>query len=190
VRVKVPECERAVMEVRPLTEDDVDALWSLKRSFETELGATGGDGKAARYAGKLTADYRAGYLAWVRRCVDEEPGCVAVATPETTADAGGGDRAAEGPTPADGLAGYAFVLPSSLAFVWDAAVLNELYVRPRHRGTGVADDLVRAAIEHARGQDLPLDRMVLDVDRGNERARAVYARHGFEHWGEMVAREL
>jgi ribosomal protein S18 acetylase RimI-like enzyme len=28
------------------------------------------------------------------------------------------------------------------------------------------------------------------VDRENDRARAFYDRHGFEHWGEMVARKL
>jgi ribosomal protein S18 acetylase RimI-like enzyme len=47
-----------------------------------------------------------------------------------------------------------------------------------------------AAIDCARGQDLPLDRMVLDVDRENDRAQAFYDRYGFEHWGEMVARDL
>jgi ribosomal protein S18 acetylase RimI-like enzyme len=31
---------------------------------------------------------------------------------------------------------------------------------------------------------------VLDVDRGNDRAKAFYDRYGFEHWGEMVARSL
>jgi len=42
----------------------------------------------------------------------------------------------------------------------------------------------------ARDQSLPLDRLVLDVDPDNERARAFYDRWGFEPWGEMVAREL
>jgi ribosomal protein S18 acetylase RimI-like enzyme len=77
-----------------------------------------------------------------------------------------------------------------MAFVWDAAVLNEIYVSPEARGTGVADDLMDAAVSLAREQDLPLDRLVLDVDRENERARAFYERHGFDHWGEMVARDL
>jgi ribosomal protein S18 acetylase RimI-like enzyme len=77
-----------------------------------------------------------------------------------------------------------------MAMIWDAAVLNELFVRPAHRGTGVADDLLEAALDVARGQDLPLDRIVLDVDPSNERARAFYERFGFAPWGEMVAREL
>ncbi|RDZ89486.1 GNAT family N-acetyltransferase, partial [Haloferax sp. Atlit-6N] len=83
-----------------------------------------------------------------------------------------------------------FVLPESLAFVWDAAVLNEIFVAPDYRGTGVADALMNAAVESARAQDLPLDRMVLDVDRENDRAQAFYERYGFDHWGEMVARDL
>jgi ribosomal protein S18 acetylase RimI-like enzyme len=161
---------------------DAPALWRLKRRFELELGrGSPDDDKAERYAAKLTDDYRDRYLAWVDRCVDQEPGCVRVAAV---------DRAGDGTGPADGVVGYAFVLPASLSLVWDAAVLNELYVRPGHRGTGVADDLLTAAVAHAREQDLPLDRLVLDVDRSNDRARAFYDRHGFEHWGEMVAREL
>jgi GNAT superfamily N-acetyltransferase len=158
--------------VRPYDGDD-DALWELKRGFETGLGeGTGGEEKAAAYAAKLDDDYRERWLDWVARCVDEDDRCVQVAP---------GD---------DGPAGYVFVLPESLAFVWDAAVLNEVFVRPDHRGTGVADDLMDAALDLARDQDLPLDRMVLDVDRKNERAQRFYERYGFEHWGEMVATEL
>ncbi|MFB6090678.1 MAG: N-acetyltransferase family protein [Halobellus sp.] len=173
----------ADIDVRPYDPARDDrALWGLKRGFELGIGAeTGGDAKEGVYEAKLTDDYRERWLAWVARCVDEDPECVVVADVET-ADSGGGD--------ADPLVGYAFVLPESLSFVWDAAVLNELYVAPAYRGTGVADDLFEAALACARGQDLPLDRMVLDVDRENERARAFYERYGFEHWGEMVAREL
>jgi RimJ/RimL family protein N-acetyltransferase len=49
---------------------------------------------------------------------------------------------------------------------------------------------MRAALDCARAQDPPLDRLVLDVDRENDRARAFYDRWGFEHWGEMIARPL
>lgn len=160
------------MRVRPLA--DGDDLWPLKAAFERELGAAGDEEKRATYEDKLDADYRDSYEAWVAGCVEREPGCIQVADPGGTAD----------------LAGYAFVLPEDFAHVWDAAVLNELYLRPAHRGTGVGDDLMEAATAHACGQDLPLDRIVLDVDRENERARAFYERHGFAHWGEMVARSL
>ncbi|MFC6785219.1 GNAT family N-acetyltransferase [Halobaculum halobium] len=162
--------------VRPYDAGDADALWALKRGFETGLGAgTGGDEKAATYEAKLTDEYRRRWLDWVERCVDEQAATV------TVADAG---------DPSGELVGYVFVLPESLSFVWDAAVLNEVYLRPEFRGTGVADDLMDAALATAGEQDLPLDRMVLDVDRANDRARAFYERYGFEHWGELIARDL
>jgi len=159
--------------VRPYADADADALWELKRGFETGLGEGTGDAeKREVYEAKLDADYRREWLEWVGRCVADNERCVQVAESE------------------DGLAGYVFVLPESMAYVWDAAVLNEIYVAPAHRGTGVADDLMDAALDLARGQSLPLDRLVLDVDRQNERAKAFYERHGFQHWGEMVARDL
>jgi ribosomal protein S18 acetylase RimI-like enzyme len=74
--------------------------------------------------------------------------------------------------------------------VWDAAVVNEVYVRVGRRGSGLADALFERGLQHARDQSLPMDRVVLDVDRENRRARAFYDRHGFDHWAEMVAREL
>ncbi|MFB6123643.1 MAG: N-acetyltransferase family protein [Haloferacaceae archaeon] len=161
------------MDVRPYEPTDAEALWALKRAFERGIGAeTGGDEKGAVYEAKLTDEYRADYLDWVERCVEEEPRCVAVA------DDG------------SGLEGYVFVLPASMAMIWDAAVVNELFVAPAYRGTGVADDLLDAALDVGRDQDLPLDRVVLDVDAENDRARAFYERHGFTHWGEMVARDL
>jgi ribosomal protein S18 acetylase RimI-like enzyme len=159
--------------VRPYEADDADALWGLKRAFERELGDDTGDAtKAARYEAKLDDDYRRRYRSWVERCVTEDPDCVQVAE-------GGED-----------IDGYVFLLPDSLAMIWDAAVLNEVYVRPSARGSGVADALLEAAVATAREQDLPLDRMVLDVDPDNGRARAFYDRHGFENWGELVVRRL
>ena len=191
---------------------DESGLWALKREFELELGtATGGDDKADVYANKLTSRYRTRWLAWVDRCVDDDPGCVLVAdaggevadaearSQVADAETGGDSRSAGGEADArtagsgaspSGLVGYAFLLPESLSFVWDAAVLNEIYVVPDRRGTGVADALLDAMVEHARAQDLPLDRLVLDVDAENGRAYSFYRRHGFEPWGEMVVTEL
>lgn len=148
---------------------DADELWELKTAFERGLGTD--PEKTASYEAKLDEDYREGYLAWVERCIDEEP-CVRVA------DVG------------NELVGYLFLLPASLTYIWDAAVINEVYLLPNHRGTGLADDLMAWAIEYAKDQCLPMERLVLDVDRENERARAFYDRHGFSHWGEMVVREL
>lgn len=163
------------MECRPYEPDRDEAeLWRLKTEFERGLGSnTGDEEKRTAYDAKLTEAYGERYLDWVRWCLEREPRSVIVA------DAG-----------EDGLAGYAFVLPERLAMIWDAAVLNELYVEPDHRGSGTANDLMEAALSIAREQDLPLDRLVLDVDPENGRARAFYDRHGFEPWGEMVAREL
>jgi len=159
--------------IRPYSEGDADALWDLKRGFERSLGeGTGDEDKTAAYRAKLDDDYRAGYLDWVERCVDETAAAVQVAER-------GGDPV-----------GCAFVLPESMAYVWDAAVLNELFVVERNRGTDVGDALLESALAVARTQDLPLDRLVLDVDPENERALSFYERWGFEPWGEIVAREL
>lgn len=159
--------------VRPYRDADAPALWELKRGFELGLGeGTGEETKTERYREKLDDDYREGYLDWVGRCVEEQPRAVQVV--EEAGD----------------LVGYVFVLPASLCYIWDAAVLNEIYVESDYRGTGLADDLLEAALEVARDQSLPLDRIVLDVDPSNERARDFYERHEFEHWGEMVSREL
>jgi ribosomal protein S18 acetylase RimI-like enzyme len=171
------------MDVRPYdpaTAGDPDALWRLKRAFEREIGGgTGDDAKEVAYERKLTDDYRRRYLDWAAGCVDDEPGCITVVQLPPSACSG-----------SKAFVGYVFVLPERLAMVWDAAVLNEMYVEPDYRGSGLADTLMDAAVSVASGQDLPLDRLVLDVDRGNERARAFYERHGFDHWGEMVARGL
>lgn len=159
----------------PDDEADRRALWNLKVDFERSLGAgTGDDAKAARYEAKLDGTYRRRWLAWVDDCVTDEPRCVTLAVPQRDE------------TPV----GYVFVLPERFAFVWDGALVNELYVAPSWRGRGVADDLLEAAVALARTQALPLERLLLDVDPDNERARAFYARHGFESWGEIVAREL
>lgn len=175
------------MEIRPYDpERDAPGLWECKRAFELGLGeGTGDDEKADAYAAKVDDDYRRRYLEWVERCVADDERCVTVADPDETNE---DELAGESGEP--DLAGYVFVLPERLALIWDAAVLNELYVAPDFRGTGVADGLMDAAVALAREQDLPLDRLVLDVDRENERARAFYDRHGFAHWGEMVARPL
>jgi ribosomal protein S18 acetylase RimI-like enzyme len=159
------------MEYRPYDPDRDEAeLWRLKSEFERGLGSENEEKRAA-YDAKLTEAYAERYLDWVRWCLAREPRSVIVAESE-------------------GLAGYVFVLPERLAMIWDAAVLNELYVEPDRRGGGVADELMDCALEVARAQAPPLERIVLDVDPENARAAAFYERQGFEPWGEMVAREL
>jgi GNAT superfamily N-acetyltransferase len=158
--------------IRPLQDDEYEQLWKLKRAFELELGTTGDDAKARTYEQKLDDAYRQDYRAWVQRCTEEDERTVLVAPGETE------------------LRGYAFILPESLAHIWDAAVLNEIFVRPEYRGTTVADDLMEEVLSVARSQDLPMNRIVLDVDRTNDRAVEFYEQWDFEHWGEMVARDL
>lgn len=166
------------MECRPYDPNgDAAALWNLKERFEHELGALGGGAKAESYDGKLTGEYRERYLDWVAWCAERDPECVTVA-----------EAANEGESE-DELAGYVFVLPEELAMIWDAAVLNELYVREPFRGTGLADDLMEAAYDCARKQALPIDRIALDVGTENERASGLYRRHGFEPWGALLARD-
>ncbi|MFB6169121.1 MAG: N-acetyltransferase family protein [Haloferacaceae archaeon] len=160
--------------VRPYRPDEDDAaLWALKRRFERALGALGDESKRRAYDEKLDDGYRARYLAWVARCVADEP-CVFVASVAER----------------DRLVGYVFVLPERLAMLWDAAVVKELYVRPGHRGSGLADDLFERALGVAEAQSLPIDRVVLDVDGSNDRARAFYDRYGFDPWSELMLREL
>lgn len=161
------------MNIRPYDPHrDRGQLWTLKQAFERELGAAGSDAKGSVYDDKLTDAYRNRYLDWVERCVAESADCLQV---------GAGS---------DGLAGYTFLLPESLAMIWDAAVLNELYVVPDHRGSGLADRLLEGTLAVADDQSLPMNRLLLDVAPTNERALALYERHGFEPWGRVLARNL
>lgn len=157
----------------PDAEADRRTLWGLKTAFETELGETADDErKAAKYDAKLTDRYRSRWLSWVDRCVEDDERCLLFAEED------------------GGAIGYIFILPERLAFIWDSAVVNELYVVETRRGDGVADELLERATEIAAEQELPLDRLLLDVDPDNSRARRFYERHGFEPWGEIVAKEL
>lgn len=60
----------------------------------------------------------------------------------------------------------------------DRLVVADLYVQPSHRDTGLVDDLLDRVVRHARERGCP--ELALDVDVDNERAAAVYDRHGFE----------
>ncbi|MFB6267235.1 MAG: N-acetyltransferase family protein [Halodesulfurarchaeum sp.] len=165
--------------IRPYEPGDREGLWRLKRAFELAVAGSGdddgpgsADGKEAAYREKLSDDYRRAYLEWVERCTAESSQTVQLAEQDGE------------------IQGYVFVLPESLSYIWDAAVLNELFVAEGQRGTGIADDLMEAALAIARSQDTPMDRIVLDVDPENDRARAFYERWGFEPWGMMRSREL
>ncbi|MFB6254301.1 MAG: N-acetyltransferase family protein [Halobacteriaceae archaeon] len=158
--------------IRPYTTEDRGEIWELKSAFERELGALGSDDKRQMYAGKLTPEYKQRYLEWVEFCSSKNSECIQLA--EVKND----------------VIGYGFVLPELLTLIWDAAVINEIYVTASHRGTGIADALLEELLATAKNQQLPIQRVVLDVDQSNERARQFYEKHGFEHWGEMVAKDL
>jgi len=57
------------------------------------------------------------------------------------------------------------------------AYLFAMWVKPSHRGQGVADGLVDAAVGWTRQRGLA--GVLLEVAPGNERATAFYARYGF-----------
>ncbi len=56
--------------------------------------------------------------------------------------------------------------------------IEEIYVLPEARGTGIGGQLLQAAIE--RSQTLGWRALELEVVEGHERAAALYQRHGFE----------
>ncbi|QKG94117.1 GNAT family N-acetyltransferase [Halorubrum salinarum] len=79
------------------------------------------------------------------------------------------------------LVGYAAASVESSAPAFaagDRLHVGELYVREPYRGEGVAGDLCDRvdAAAAARG----CERVTLDVDAGNERARAFYEKRGFD----------
>jgi ribosomal protein S18 acetylase RimI-like enzyme len=61
------------------------------------------------------------------------------------------------------------------------AWIHGVWVEPAHRGCGVGDALVIAAINHARG--LRVSRLLLEVAETNLPAQALYLRHGFAKTG-------
>lgn len=64
-------------------------------------------------------------------------------------------------------------------------MLISMWVEERFRGSGVADALVEDAVAWAR--DNGYSQIELGVTEGNETARELYRRHGFEPTGESEA---
>ena len=78
------------------------------------------------------------------------------------------------------LVGYAAASVESSAPVFAAGErlhVGELYVREPYRGEGVAGDLLDRVDATAAARDC--ERVTLDVDVANERARAFYEKRGF-----------
>lgn len=57
-------------------------------------------------------------------------------------------------------------------------ILNDLFVAPSHRRTGVGSELLRAAVEYARS--LGAIRVTLNTDKENASAQAVYESQGWK----------
>lgn len=69
-------------------------------------------------------------------------------------------------------------------FAW----IHDIYVKPQHRGAGVASMLMAEAERFARAEGALVLRLgVLD---GNERARRLYAKRGFREYTHVLAKSL
>ena len=86
----------------------------------------------------------------------------------------------------DAIAGFVEFAPEAASYQQDVdrGVVENIYVRPSHRGNGVGSDLLAAA--ERRLLDGGVDRISLEVLAENAAARQFYARHGYEpHRVEM-----
>jgi len=59
-------------------------------------------------------------------------------------------------------------------------ILWGMFVQPEGRGTGLAQAMVEAALEHARGK---VEQVLISVITTNERAQRFYEKMGFEAYG-------
>ena len=74
------------------------------------------------------------------------------------------------------LAGYA-----GMNVVLDEGYVTNVAVHPGHRRRGIAQKLVERLIGQA--EEMSLAFLTLEVRKGNEAARALYAKLGFKVWG-------
>jgi GNAT superfamily N-acetyltransferase len=69
----------------------------------------------------------------------------------------------------------------------DSPMLISMWVSPAHRGQGVGDALISEMFRWAK--EKRWSRMVLRVAEGNDAARRLFLRHGFEPTGEHTPLE-
>ncbi len=87
------------------------------------------------------------------------------------------------------LAGYVFLAWCfSFEYGGRTAVVDELYVRPEHRGQGLGERVLRALSDIASA--LGLVELQVEVERGNPRAAALYRREGFAARDREVLNKL
>jgi GNAT superfamily N-acetyltransferase len=145
-------------DIRPATERDLDALYGCWHAFAVAMA------DMDPYDELADRDRRAPQDEYRREALADDDRRVLVGTDET-----------------DTIAGYVTAErePSPPVFArGDRVNVGELYVRPPHRGEGLADRLLDRVV--AWGRDRGCERLSLSVNVDNERARAFYERRGFE----------
>lgn len=80
----------------------------------------------------------------------------------------------------DEIAGFVQFAPEGGSYKQDVerGVIENLYVRPEHRGEGIGSELLERAEQELF--DAGADRVSLEVLASNEAARRFYARHGYD----------
>ncbi|WP_435118478.1 GNAT family N-acetyltransferase [Halolamina sp. C58] len=147
------------MEIEPATMDDADRIAELWVDLARDQRAHGSH--------LLAAPNRESVREGLARAIVTEGVLIA--------------RTAEGD-----LAGFVEFAPETGGFRQDVdrGVIENIYVRPSHRGSGVGGELLAAA--ERRLLDAGVDRISLEVLADNEAARRFYARHGYDpHRVEM-----
>ncbi len=78
------------------------------------------------------------------------------------------------------LSGFVGFYPLRNARIAHKGILWGMYVREAARGTGLAEAMIQAVVDHARGK---VEQIIISVIVDNERARRFYGRMGFEPYG-------
>ena len=141
------------MRVRPVTAAELDALLALIADYQRfYAGTSRDDAHNAAFFGRFIAPSERGMLI-----------------------AAHAEDAPDGAAPA----GYACLYWTySSVSATDVVLMNDLYVRPEHRGAGVGEALVAATVEIARERGAAHVRWFTALD--NRRAQRLYERVGAE----------
>lgn len=106
----------------------------------------------------------------------------------TAGDGKSGEPAASGTEPGR-IVGFVMFGPETGSYDQDVVkgVIQNIYVAPAYRGTGIGADLLAAA--EAAMVDDDMQTVVLDVMASNERAREFYRRHGYHDHRVTMAKD-
>lgn len=80
----------------------------------------------------------------------------------------------------DALQGFLGFSPLRNPKIAHKGILWGMYVRKAARGRGVAEAMVNAALDHAKGH---VEQVLISVITDNERARRFYQKMGFQQYG-------